>query len=192
MVDFPENAHHSFRFISKEEQEFAISRIEKDRGDVAAESLSFKKFSVHITDPKMYGFCALFFCLNLVSTSLSYFLPIILQNGMGFSTDESILLSAPQYFYAVIPVMLSSWFSDRFQLRGPIIIFNSITVVVGFCMLGFSTQVTVRYIGTFLATGGYISNVSNFSLVKLSQYHSHVQHGALVECKISISSARLP
>lgn len=158
MVDFPENAHHSFHFISREEQELAVYRIGKDRGDVEAEKLSFSKCAVHFGDLKLYGFCALFFCLNLVSTSLSYFLPIILQDGMGFSTDQSILLSAPQYFYAVIPVMLSSWFSDRFQLRGPVIIFNCITVVVGFCMLGFSTQVTVRYIGTFLATGGYISN----------------------------------
>ncbi|KAI9746062.1 MAG: cytoskeletal protein binding protein [Claussenomyces sp. TS43310] len=158
MVDFPENAHRSFCFITKEEQSLAVSRIMVDRDDVQAESFSLRKCLIHFLDLKIYGFCALFFCLNLVSTSLSYFLPIILQSGMEFSEDRAILLSAPQYFYAVIPVIISSWISDRYRLRGLVIVFNSICVVAGFGMLGFSSQVTVRYVGTFLGTGGYVSN----------------------------------
>jgi len=95
---------------------------------------------------------------NLVSTSLSYFLPIILQSGMGFSSDQAILLSAPPYFYAVVPVIISSIVGDRYQLRGLVITFNCICTVVGFSMLGFASQVTVRYVGTYLATGAYVSN----------------------------------
>lgn len=158
MVDFPESAHHSYFFLSKREQDLAISRIEADRGDVEAQPFSLTMCLVHFLDPKIYGFCALFFCLNLVSTSLSYFLPIILQSGMGFSEDRSILLAAPQYFWAVIPVMVSSFVSDKYQLRGPTIVFNCLCVIVGFCMLGFSSQNSVRYAGTFLGTGGYIGN----------------------------------
>lgn len=77
---------------------------------------------------------------------------------MGFSSDQAILLSAPPYFYAVIPVVLSSWIGDRYRLRGPVIVFNSLCVVVGFALLGFCEQVTVRYVGVYLATGGYVSN----------------------------------
>lgn len=158
IVDFPEKSHRSFHFLSSEEQAFAETRITDDRGDVKAEDFAWKKCIVHFLDPKIYAFCALFFCLNLVSTSLSYFLPIILQSGMGFSTDQAILLSAPPYFYAVLPVILSSIVGDRYQLRGLVITFNSICTVVGFSMLGFSSQVTVRYVGTYLATGAYVSN----------------------------------
>lgn len=106
----------------------------------------------------LYGFCSLYFCLNLVSTSLSYFLPIILQSGMGFSEDQAILLSAPPYFYAVIPVIISSIVGDYYQLRGLVITFNCICTIIGFSMLGFFSQVTVRYVGTYLATGAYVSN----------------------------------
>ena len=109
-------------------------------------------------DLKVYGFAATFFLLNLVSTALSYFLPIILKNGMGFSTNKAILLSAPPYYYAVIPVLISSRIGDKYRLRGPVISFNSLCLIAGFGMLGFSNQVTVRYIGTYLATGAYISN----------------------------------
>lgn len=93
-----------------------------------------------------------------VCIALSYFLPIILKNGMGFSENRSILLSAPPYYYAVIPVVLSSLIGDKYRIRGPVITFNSLCLIIGFCMLGFPSQVTVRYVGTYLATGAYVSN----------------------------------
>ena len=160
IVDFPENAHKSLWFLTMEEQALAVSRIQKDRKDVQADpfSCSWGKVLIHAMDLKVYGFACLFFLLNLVSTALSYFLPIILQSGMGFSENASIILSAPPYYYAVIPVIITSVISDRFNLRGPIITFNCICLIVGFCMLGFTNQVTVRYIGTYLATGAYVSN----------------------------------
>lgn len=158
MVDFPEDSHKSFRFLTPQESAVASSRIEKDRGDVRPDPFAWSKIFVHARDPKVYGFCTLYFLQNLVSTSLSYFLPIILQSGMGFSTNKSILLSAPPYYYAVLPAILSSLVGDKFQLRGPVITFNSLTLIIGFCMLGFSDQVTVRYIGTYLATGAYVAN----------------------------------
>lgn len=158
MVDFPENAHNSFRFLSRSEQILAESRIQEDRGDVQPELFSWTICLAQFADLKLYGFAAMFFLLNLVSTSLSYFLPIILQSGMGFSSDQAILLSAPPYFYAVIPVILSSIVGDYYQLRGLVISFNCVCTVVGFSMLGFASQNGVRYSGTYLATGAYVSN----------------------------------
>jgi MFS family permease len=168
MVDFPEQAHNSLWFLTPKEQELAVSRIQADRKDVEPDAFAWKKVLVHAADPKVYGFAVLFFLLNLVSTSLSYFLPIILQSGMGFSADKSILLSAPPYYYATIPVLLSSFVSDKFRIRGPVIIFNSLCLIIGFCMLGFASNVTVRYIGTFLATGAYISNWAALSAYQTS------------------------
>jgi MFS family permease len=158
MVDFPEQADQSFLFLTPEESKMAASRIDRDRGDVKADTFSWPKVLAHAKDVKIYGFCTLYFLQNLVSTSLSYFLPIILQGGMRYSANKAILLSAPPYYYAVVPAILSSLIGDRFQLRGPIITFNCICLIVGFCMLGFADQVAVRYIGTFLATGAYVAN----------------------------------
>ncbi len=159
MVDFPDRAEESFRFLTDDEKALALSRINDDRNDGAKpEPFRFSAILVHFLDPKLYAFCVLFFLLNLVSTALSYFLPIILQSGMGFSSNEAILLSSPPYYYSVIPVLLSSYIGDKYRTRAPIIIFNAVCLIIGFCMLGFPAQVTVRYIGTFLATGAYISN----------------------------------
>lgn len=159
MVDFPESSQHSFKFLTPSETTLAVARINTDRSDGSKPTtLTVKAITTPFLDPKLYIFSLLFFLLNIVSTALSYFLPIILQSGMGFSTNASILLSAPPYYYAVIPVLLSSYIGDKYRLRGPIIIFNALCLIVGFCMLGFPSQVTVRYIGTYLATGAYISN----------------------------------
>jgi sugar phosphate permease len=160
MVDFPENSQHSFHFLTPEESALAVSRINVDRSDGGAPTPFHLRKSIlkHFLDPKLYAFCILFFLLNIVSTALSYFLPIILQSGMGFSPNKAIILSSPPYYYAVIPVLLSSYLADKYQTRGPIIIFNALCLIAGFAMLGFPSQVTVRYIGTYLATGAYISN----------------------------------
>ncbi|KAK0925017.1 hypothetical protein LTR91_004207 [Friedmanniomyces endolithicus] len=158
MVDFPDQAHNTPWFLTDEEQKLAISRIQLDRKDAKADPFAWPKVLKHAKDPKVYGFACVFFLLNLASTSLSYFLPIILKSGMGFSENASILLSAPPYYYAVIPVILTSMIGDRYRIRGPIIVFNCVCLMIGFCMLGFVDRVTVRYIGAFLATGAYVSN----------------------------------
>ncbi|OJJ46264.1 hypothetical protein ASPZODRAFT_2082285 [Penicilliopsis zonata CBS 506.65] len=160
MVDFPENAGRSFRFLTEAEARLAADRINADRDDLIPDQFSTRKALAAFQDPKVYGFACMFFLLNLVSTSLSYFLPIILEDGMGFSSNNSILLSTPPYYYAVLPVLLTSFIGDTYRIRGPLIIFNALVLIAGFLMFGLpaSTQVTVRYIGVFLATGAYVSN----------------------------------
>ena len=186
IVDFPENSEKSFLFLNKEETRIAVLRIQSDRGDVLPPVLSYKEVFQHFLDLKIYGFAACFFLLNLVSTALSYFLPIILQGGMGFSTNKSILLSAPPYYYAIIPNLLSSLISDKYRIRGPVITFNSLCLIGGFCMLGFANQVTVRYIGTYLATGAYISNWAALNCYQASnitgQWKRAVTAAAVTAC----------
>lgn len=148
----------SFRFLTKDENAMVMARIEADRKDSTATPFTWYGVLRYWSDLKVYGFACMFFLLNLVSTALSYFLPIILQGGMGFSTGEAIILNSPPYYYAIIPVLITSYVSDRYAIRGPMIVFNSICLIAGFSMLGFTTQPAVRYVGTCLATGAYVSN----------------------------------
>ena len=77
IVDFPEQCHQSFHFLDETEQKLAIGRIQRDRGDVMPTPFSWPEVLKHFLDLKIYGFAATFFLLNLVSTALSYFLPIM-------------------------------------------------------------------------------------------------------------------
>ena len=77
IVDFPEKAEQSFYFLGEEETKIAVARIQRDRGDVVPTPFSWPEVLKHFLDLKVYGFAATFFLLNLVSTALSYFLPIM-------------------------------------------------------------------------------------------------------------------
>lgn len=174
MVDLPENSQHSFNFLTPAERSLAIRRINNDRKDADHPgSFSFRLVAVHFLDPKLYAFGVLFFLLQLVSTALSYFLPIILRNGMGFSENRAILLAAPPYYYSIFPCIITSYFSDRLRLRGPVIVFNALCLIVGFCMLAFPSQVAVRYAGSFLATGSYVSNWAALNAYQASNITGH-------------------
>ncbi|KAA8632199.1 hypothetical protein SMACR_01485 [Sordaria macrospora] len=158
IVDFPENSHKSFWFLTEEEADIASRRIEKDRGDLIAQKFSLMAVLVHAKDFKIWVFACLFFMQNVVSTALAYFVPIILENGLGYSPNQAIILSAPPYYYAVVPVIVSSVVADRFRIRGPIITFNALCMITGFAILGFADNSGARYFGVFLSTGAYVAN----------------------------------
>ncbi|KAK3933939.1 MFS transporter [Diplogelasinospora grovesii] len=138
MVDFPERSHKSFWFLTPAESEIVTRRIDKDRGDAFLSQFALQKVLIHAMDPKVWAFACLFFMQNIVSTALAYFVPIILVNGLGYSSNAAIILSAPPYYYAVVPVVLSSWPADKFRTRGPIIAFNALCLITGFAVFGFA------------------------------------------------------
>ncbi|KAK4249449.1 major facilitator superfamily domain-containing protein [Corynascus novoguineensis] len=158
MIDFPENSHQSFYFLTPDEATIVSKRIQTDRGDLIAQDFALTKVLVHAKDPKIWAFASMFFMQNIVSTALSYFVPIILEGGLGYSPNAAIILSAPPYYYAVVPVLISSYFADRFRIRGPVIVFNALCLITGFAVLGFAHNSGARYFGVFLATGAYVGN----------------------------------
>ncbi|KAK3329925.1 MFS general substrate transporter [Apodospora peruviana] len=158
MVDFPENSFKSFKFMTPAEASIVSRRIMTDRDDLRAKPFSLGKVLVHAKDPKVWAFACLFFLQNIVTTALAYFVTIILEKGLGYSSNMAIILSAPPYYYAVIPVLASSWFADRFRVRAPVIAFNAVCMIAGFAILGFVEDSQARYVGVFLSTGAYVAN----------------------------------
>ena len=56
LVDFPEKAHKSWKFITQRESQFIIDRVNKDRGDATPEPFNAGKFFRAGLDPKIWGF----------------------------------------------------------------------------------------------------------------------------------------
>lgn len=54
---------------------------------------------------------------------------------------------------------VSAIYSDRYHLRGPVIIFNTVLGLIGLPLLSFETNSAVRYFGVFLATVSSNANV---------------------------------
>ncbi|KAE8345038.1 hypothetical protein BDV24DRAFT_171001 [Aspergillus arachidicola] len=159
LVDFPDRAHKSWKFLSEKECAFIMRRINRDRSDGDAEPFAMKKFLAPALDPKIWGFALIFFSITTNTYAISYFLPIILREGMGYGIAASQCLVAPPFGLAAILMFATSWAGDKYRTRGPILILNSLIGLVGLAVMGFAESNPVRYFGVFLAVAGANANV---------------------------------
>jgi len=159
LVDFPDKAHESWKFLTEREAKFIIDRVDRDRGDAAPQVFSAAKFFRAGLDPKIWAYALIFFNTTTVSYAIAYFLPIILQKNMGFSVAAAQCLVAPPYAFAAIVMYTTGWLGDKYHLRGPIIAFNMVLCLVGLPIMGFHKSAAVRYFGVFLTTAGANANV---------------------------------
>lgn len=185
LVGFPEDSSQPWNFLSNQEREFVLRRVDRDRGDAITEPFSFTTFLKPATDFKVWVFAFMFFCVTAVGYSINYFLPIILT-GMGeltclclscvnlgirrrslkltpwtsgFNTGQSQCLIAPPWVFTGLFMYAQAWLGDRHHLRGPFIAFNAIIALVGLALMGFCINNPVRYFGVFLVVAGASGNV---------------------------------
>lgn len=164
IVDFPEKAivKNSLGlpgFLTPDEAAIVLARIEHDCGDAVKDKLNFKLAMECFRDWKLREF-SLYLALNNTAVyAFSYFLPVILKDGFGYSTGRAQLLTFPPYAVAVIWILLCAFAGDHFRARGPILIFNATLYVIGVSMTGFATGVHTRYGGVFLGVIGITANI---------------------------------
>lgn len=83
-----------------------------------------------------------------------FFLPIILRDSFGYSQVASFCLTTPPAAFAVLFTFAISWLADKTRCRGPFVILECVTGIVGLAMTGFLQDPTPRYVGTFLGEAG--------------------------------------
>ncbi|KAL9006062.1 MAG: hypothetical protein Q9188_001189 [Gyalolechia gomerana] len=161
LVSFPDNQKsRSIRFISAEERQLIIARVNQDRGDADLEKFSIKKWLGGASDWKIWAYGLCFGCATTVSYALAYFLPIILNQELGFDTGTAQCLIAPPYAFAGIVMIVTGWFGDKYHQRGFCVAFNAMLCIVGLAVMGWAYGDTrARYFGVFFATAGANANV---------------------------------
>lgn len=53
----------------------------------------------------------------------------------------------------------TAWVGDKYRMRAPIIIFNSLLAIIGLPMMGFAKSDAVRYVGVFFTVAGANANI---------------------------------
>lgn len=159
LVDFPDRASKSWRFLNKKESDWVVRRINNDRNDGNLEAFSLKKFLKPGLDPKIWGFALIFFCLTTVTYAIAYFLPIILMEGMKFDVGKAQCLVAPPYVFAGIVMYTTAWIGDKYRVRGAILIGNALICIIGLPMMGFAKGDATRYAGVFFTVAGANANI---------------------------------
>lgn len=133
IVDFPEKATQTFglKFLNQKEVDFVVARIERDRHDAIPEEFNVWKYLKGGLDLKVWGFAALFGLTTTNTYAIAYFLPQILNEGMGFDVAASQCLIAPPYVLAAILMYAVAVLGDRWHLRSPFILLNGCLLLIG-------------------------------------------------------------
>lgn len=147
IIDFPDRADE---FLKPNEKAFVIDRINIDRGDAETDEITGRKILSHLKDWKLYCWGFLFFSAVVPGFSYNFYTPLILQQGMGFSSSNSLLLTAPPFVFAAILTFLSSLVSDKLRVRGPVLLIHHTLTIVGMFITAYVKSPAARYFGVFL------------------------------------------
>ncbi|CAF0880085.1 unnamed protein product [Adineta steineri] len=148
--DFPSDRP---KFLTEEECDRTITRLQNDAGPGAGEHFSWKQVRAAFLDWKIYIFCLCDISLIVPFSSLSLVSPTIVQ-GLGFRSYRAQLMTAPPFVFASITTMITAYFSDRYARRAIFIIFWVIVVIIGFIILIVAQNLSIKYFAVFLAIGG--------------------------------------
>lgn len=159
IVDFPDSKRKSWRFLPARERAWIVARVQADRGDAKMPAFSMRKFLRAGTDWKIWGYAMIFFNTTTITYALAYFLPVILNESLGFSVAKSQCLVAPPYVFGGFVMYGTGWLGDKYRLRGVPILINMLLCLVGLPIVGFHANPSVRYFGVFLVTAGANANV---------------------------------
>ncbi|KAI0480963.1 MFS general substrate transporter [Xylariaceae sp. FL0804] len=159
LVDFPDSSRKSWNFLNHSERQWIIKRVNVDRGDAETPKFNLGKFLGAGLDWKIWAQCMIAFGTTTMNYALAYFLPIILNDNLGYSVGTAQCLTAPPYVLAGVVMWSLSWVGDRYHIRGPIVVVNMLIAVTGIALLGWAANNGVRYFGAFLLTAGANSNV---------------------------------
>lgn len=161
IIDFPDKVLTSNHpFLTKAEVEIIKFRIDRDRNDSEADPMTLSKVLKHLSDWKLWCYALMFMSSTTPSYAFAYFLPVILNSGMHYSTLMSQLLSVPPYVFAVSFAFAMAWYSDKTRMRGPFIAFQAIVTIVGLALTGYAVNNNgVRYFGVFLGIAGSTANI---------------------------------
>lgn len=148
--DFPSDRP---KFLTEEECNRTISRLQSDAGPGAGEHFSWKQVRAAFTDWRIYVFCLCYIGIVQPFYSLSLFSPTIVQS-LGFHSYHAQLMTAPPYAFAFVTTMITAYFSDRLARRAIFILIWLTITIVGFIILIVVENLHVKYLAVFLTAGG--------------------------------------
>ncbi|KUJ17511.1 MFS general substrate transporter [Mollisia scopiformis] len=130
-----------------------------------------------VLNPRNYITALMYFSCNVSFSSLPVFLPTIITE-MGFSAIHAQGLSAPPYFIAVIFVLISTYFADRYGQRGIVICISALIGAAGYIVQATTTVTAIRYFGVYLAASGIYSAIINVIPWMINNHGTDTKRGA--------------
>lgn len=138
------------RYLSPEDRLKAVERLKANQQGIVSQKFRFEQSIEAFKEPKLYLFLIATFCVNAGAATTNVFGPIILQQLVGFTADEAVLLNMPFGFLQFAMIILASWLAVRFSYKGAILFAFTLPVILGVALL-YALPKTKQYQGALLA-----------------------------------------
>jgi len=146
-------------FLTPEEQVLLLARLKADKPETRAVNYEDEQFDwaqvkrALLNTPQLWILGLGLFGCGMTLFGLAYFLPSIV-GGFGYSSTKTQLMTVPPYAVAFVVTMTVSFFSDRYKMRGPVIVVMSGVALIGFGLFYANKSVSISYLGLFFAVTG--------------------------------------
>lgn len=140
------------KWLSEEEKALGVVRLVEDAGEEEEEVTNMSAFKMATSDYRVWLCIVGQMCVQAVA-SLTNFLPTLVEN-FGFSTINTLLLTAPPYLFTALFCLFNTWYSDRTSRRSPHMVYPSLVAVVGIVVTMATTNIGARYFAIFLMLPG--------------------------------------
>lgn len=163
------NSIQSASFLSPREKAIAEARLfrppppdaidtpAQDRSNAVMrrikEQINWSKAASALADPMSYMTAILLFVINVGYSSVPVYVPTLIAE-MGYGSIKAQGLSAPPYVLAFIVSLVACWFTDRYQIRGPVCTLLLVIGAIGYLMLACLRSTAARYVGVWLIVNG--------------------------------------
>ncbi|KAF9045114.1 major facilitator superfamily domain-containing protein [Panaeolus papilionaceus] len=175
------------RFLTKEQTEFVLKRINDDRGDAMPDEITWAKLRLHLSDWKVWAYGKTRQLSIVTKDAQGFFLPIILV-GMGWSKSAALLLSAPPLGPTLIVTLIVSYYSDKFKHRSGFMAGGTTVCIIGLVLMAYAKQNAVRYFGVFLMNAGNSGTTSSMVAYSMNNVVSHSKRAVVTSLTLSCSS----
>ncbi|KAJ3507700.1 hypothetical protein NLJ89_g6162 [Agrocybe chaxingu] len=177
--DFPDKS----KFLTEEERKMILGRVQQDRGDSLPDKATARKVWLHLRDPIVWAHSIMFMATGVPAYAVGFFVTIILS-GMGYSTSEALLLTAPPGLVAGISCYCFARLADRTRKRAVWLATQNVITIVGLAIAAYAKPHPVRYFGLFLTNMGATGCVPGVLAYSANNITSHskraVQTGLII------------
>ncbi|KAF9167630.1 hypothetical protein DFQ26_003786 [Actinomortierella ambigua] len=186
LPNFPDTAP----FLTPEERDLAVRRLQVDAGPAVETEFSWKQFWMVFTDYKVYFHMIMYILSASPLYSLSLFMPSIV-NGFQFSPLVTQAMTVPAYAVACVCTILVAFSSDRCRERGFHFAIPILLGCLGYVLLIVTrhSSITARYISLVITAVGIFSSVPPMLSWFTSNIGGHTKRGVATALIISFGNA---
>ncbi|KAL6248965.1 hypothetical protein RBB50_004028 [Rhinocladiella similis] len=140
-------------FLTERERHIAHERLIREHRADPHERVQWRHIKAAIFNVNNNMAALGFFMINVTVQGLSIFLPTILKD-LGWTATKAQLYSVPPYVAACLIAIAIAYISDKTRRRGIYLALFTIPPIIGFSLLRWNTNPSIRYMAIFFITTG--------------------------------------